>query len=65
MKKLSDFQNLEQQTRTSISDGIGLDAEDHSLSDDSFEEESIDDSSASLSNQITVKVRGKSMPKPR
>ena len=53
MKKLSDFQTINA-TRTSI--GEAIDADERSLSDESFDEESVDDSSASLSNQITVKV---------
>ena len=53
MKKLSDFQTINQ-TRTSISEPI--DADERSLSDESFEDESIDESSTSVSNQITVKV---------
>jgi len=52
MKKLSDFQTINQ-TQTSISEPI--DADERSLSDESFEDESIDESSTSVSNQITVK----------
>ena len=64
MKKLSDFQN-NHQPRTSISEGISIDTDEHSLSErsnsqHSVEDESMDDSSVGLSNdktnQITVKV---------
>ncbi|CAF4821937.1 unnamed protein product, partial [Rotaria socialis] len=63
MKKLSDFQQ-HNVPRASISEGIIIDNNDNSLSEhsdsqNSFDDESIDDS-ASLSNnttdQITVKV---------
>jgi hypothetical protein len=64
MKKLSDFQN-NHQPRTSISEGISIDADERSLSErsnsqHSVEDESMDDSSVGLSNDktnhITVKV---------
>jgi hypothetical protein len=61
MKKLSDFQ-ANNVPRASISEGISIDADDNSLSDhsqNSFEEESTDDSIANTNDkidQITVKV---------
>lgn len=64
MKKLSDFQSIDK-PRTSISEGMSLDVEENSLSEhsnsqNSLEEESMDDSSSGLTsnrtNQIIVKV---------